>query len=77
MVGQTWDLLVSVTYVLTGLRQVAASRVYGSHGASAPSNTQDSKDIILPVGEYFLCPIIKLFSTRTSLLRADFQQMLC
>lgn len=77
MVGQTWDLLISATYVLTDSRQVAALRVYGSRGASAPSNTQDGKDIILPVGEYFLCPIIKLFSTRTSLLHADFQQMLC
>lgn len=72
MVGQTWDLLISADS-----RQVASLRVYGSRGASALSNIQDGKEIILPVGEYFLCPIIKLFSTLTSLLHADFQQMLC
>lgn len=36
-------------------RQVASFCVYGSCGEAALSKTQEGKDIIHPVGEYFLC----------------------
>jgi len=50
-----------VTDVLANLKQVVASHVYGSWGAAALSNTQEGKDIILPVGQYFLCSHHKAF----------------